>query len=93
MIKKLFTASFYAFIAFSVLSYLSVMFSLLKSVGDPSLKPVANIGFPFKYYYQFWLRGSDSPNCGWVIENFTLDIIIIWSVTLVIYFRLKKKIV
>jgi len=50
MIKKLLIASLYSFIVFCVLSYFSVMYSLFKSVGAPSMKPVTNIGFPFKYF-------------------------------------------
>lgn len=78
-------------IVFCVLSYFSVMYSLFQSVGNPSLKPVTNVGVPFKYYYQFWLSGSDSPNCGWVFKNFLYDCIIIWIVTIIIYLVFNKK--
>ncbi|OFY83681.1 MAG: hypothetical protein A3F72_12770 [Bacteroidetes bacterium RIFCSPLOWO2_12_FULL_35_15] len=67
------------------------MISLLGSVGNPSQKPVANLGYPFKYYYQFWLRGSDSPNCGWNFDNFVYDCLIIWILTTVIYLIVKRK--
>ena len=77
---------------FSVLSYLSVMYSLLQSVGNPSLKPVANIGIPFNYYFQFWVNDSDFPNNGWIIENFIYDVGIIWVVVTVTYFVIKRKI-
>jgi len=68
MIKKFLIVSLYAAITFCIVSYISVMYSLFQSVGKLHLKPVTNIGFPFKYYYQFWLSGSNSPNCGWA-EN------------------------
>jgi len=42
MTKKLLTATFYAAIAFSVTSYISVMISLLPSVGELRTKPVTN---------------------------------------------------
>lgn len=67
------------------------MYSLFQSVWNPSLKPVVNIGFPFKYYYQFWLSGSNSPNCGWVISCFLYDIIIVWVVTIVVYMYHNKR--
>ena len=91
MIKKLLISSFYALITFSVLSYVSVMYSLLQSAGNPLLKPVTNIGVPFKYYYQFWLSGSDSPNCGWDFQNFVLDLAIIWILTSLVYLIIKRK--
>ena len=67
------------------------MTSLLSSVGDPSQKPVTNLGFPFKYYYQFWLNGADSPNCGWRFNYFILDYLIIWILTTTIYLIAKRK--
>ena len=91
MIKKLILATFYSIIAFCVVSYITVMSSLFQSVGDLSKKPVTNIGYPFKYYYQFWLRGNDSPNCGWEFQNFELDCFITWIVCVVIYFIIKRK--
>lgn len=84
-------ATLTSIITFCVISYTSVMISLLSSVGNLSLKPVANLGFPFKYYYQFWLRGNDSPNCGWVFSNFILDFFLIWIITMTIYFIKIKK--
>lgn len=93
MIRKLVIATFYAAIVFCVISYASVMNSLLSSVGNLSQKPVANLGFPYNYYHQFWLRGSDSPNCGWNINNFMLDCVITWVLTTTIYmlFQWKKS--
>jgi hypothetical protein len=91
MARKILIATIYSIIAFCVISYISVMISLLSSVGNLSRKPVANLGFPFKYYYQFWLRGSDSPNCGWKFDNFALDCFIIWILTAAIYLMAKRK--
>jgi hypothetical protein len=67
------------------------MVSLLASVGNPGKKPVADIGFPFKYYYQFWLRGNDSPNCGWNINSFVWDCALAWIVTVLVYLFIKRK--
>lgn len=91
MLKKIIIGTIYSIIAFCIISYISVMSSLINSIGDPTNKPVTNIGYPFKYYYQFWLNGSDSPNCGWRISNFLFDILITWSITLLIYFIVTKK--
>ena len=92
MIKNLLKITFYAIITFCVISYISVMVSLLNVVfiGDPTMKPVTNIGFPYKYYYQFWLTGSDSPNCGWRSNRFILDGIITWILVAMVFFGFKK---
>ena len=91
MIKKLLVSSFYAFIVFSVVSYISVMYSLLQSVINPQLKPVTNIGFPFKYYFQFWVSGSDAPNCGWAFNYFIYDVAIIWVLTTLFYVLILRR--
>ena len=94
MIKKILIASFYSVIAFCVVSYASVMYSLLSNTlsGDVlSNKPVANIGFPYNYYFQFWLNGSDSPNCGWNINYFLIDLLITFVIVFALYFTFTKK--
>ena len=91
MIKKLLISSLYAFIVFSVLSYLSVMYSLLQSFREPIIKPVANIGVPFKYYDQLWLPGSHSPIVSWNLRYFAYDVAIIWVLTTIIYLLIKTK--
>jgi hypothetical protein len=91
MVKKTIIATIYSFIAFCVVSYISIMNSLLNSAGNLSKQPVANLGFPFKYYYQFWLSGSDSPNCGWNFTYFIYDCLIIWIITISVYFLVRKR--
>lgn len=90
MLKKIFVSTIYSILIFSLVSYISVMVSLLQSIGEPWTKPVTNIGFPFKYYFQFWLRGSDSPNCGWSLKYFIYDALIVWSIVTTIYFIIKS---
>ena len=89
-IKKLAIGTFYSVIVFAFVSYVSVMISLLSTVGSGK-KPVTNIGFPLEYYYQFWLRGSDSPNCGWNINYFILDCSLTWLVTVGIYLAVTSR--
>lgn len=90
MNKKLLYITIYAFIAFCVISYISVMTWLL-FVNRTAQQPVANIGFPFKYYYQFWVRGSDIPNSSWNLEAFVLDYIITWVFSAIVYSRMKEE--
>lgn len=83
--KRLIRPTVYSILVFATISYTTVMLSLLKSDGDLGMKPVTNIGYPFRYYYQFWLSGSGSPNCGWRIENFIYDALITWGAVLLLY--------
>jgi len=90
--KGLLVSGIYSIVIFCIVSYISVMISLIKSAGHVSIKPVSNIGFPFKYYYQFWLNGSDAPNCGWQIKYLIYDILIIWVITTTVYFIVNRSI-
>lgn len=94
MNKYIFKIIGYTLITFCVVSYVSVMYSLLKpSLVGTMDKPITNIGFPFKYYYQFWLKNSDSPNWGWNIRYFVYDLALIFLVILggVLFLRKKKN--
>lgn len=91
MVKHFFLIILYSIITFCVVSYLSVMISLFSTVGSLSEKPVANLGFPFNYYYQFWLRGNDGPNCGWIKQNFVIDFFVVWVCCSAVYIFKEKK--
>jgi heme/copper-type cytochrome/quinol oxidase subunit 4 len=91
MLRKFIIGTIWSAIIFSLASYASVMISLLSTIGDLSSKPVTNIGFPFTYYYQFWLNGSDSPNCGWNFTNFVYDLIIVSLVVVGAYYFIENR--
>lgn len=53
-----------------------------------------DIGFPFTYYYQFLLSGSNSPNCGWILDKLIIDCLLTWIVVVGFYLlitHIKKK--
>lgn len=50
-----------------------------------------DIGFPFKFYGQFWLSGSDIPNSGWTISNLFYDCMLTWIVVTGIYYLIKRR--
>jgi len=62
------------------------MFSLLKRNGTEN--PKANIGFPLKYYEQFWMDKNDLHH-GWNFRNFIIDFIIALIIVLIITFIRK----
>ena len=49
------------------------------------------VGFPFKFYEQFKLSGSDTKNWGWLPVNFFYDTLLIWTLTVAGYFYWLKK--
>ncbi len=50
-----------------------------------------NLGFPFKYYEQFWLTGSKIPNSSWFIQNLIYDCLLTLIFVTGLYF-LKPKV-
>lgn len=49
------------------------------------------IGFPFIYYEQFQLGGSDFLNSEWNTHNLFLDCFITWIITTGLYTLLKYQ--
>lgn len=99
MIKKFFKISFYSFITFCVVNFLSLFISILsnKLIG---MFPNFKFGFPFEIYHQFEIRSFG--NCyelqhGFNINNIFYNIIIstvIVSLSFLwksINFKLTKK--
>lgn len=50
-----------------------------------------DIGFPFKYYGQFWVSKSNTPNSGWHLKNLFLDCLLTWILVVGLYVWIKKK--
>ena len=93
MLKQFFKISFYSFIAFCVISFISLIYSILYNKINGTF-PNFKIGFPFTYHYQFLVRdnckgfellhGSDFKN---FIYDIVFSLIIVFS-----YFQLKNNI-
>ena len=77
----------------SILVFFSVSFIMIL----PQLNPLSEthgfnikIGFPFVYYYQFWV-GHDFLNWEWKIRNLILDCLITWLTVIGIYHLIEKS--
>lgn len=57
MMKKILYIIFYSTILFCVLSFLSLLYSMIYSKFN-NISPNFTIGFPFEMYYQFEVRGK-----------------------------------
>jgi hypothetical protein len=93
MKKKILHIIFYSIILFSVLSFISFLFSLVfNSINRTS--PNLKIGFPLNYYNQLAI----SDNCNGIdllhgsnIKNFILNYIICFLTILILKIKLTKK--
>ena len=88
MLKRLIQIIFASTILFCVVSFLSVFTILLLRSGTD--QPTANIGFPLKYYEQFWVDKNDLHH-GWNFRNFIIDFIVALIVVYVINVIRNKK--
>jgi hypothetical protein len=50
-----------------------------------------DIGFPFKYYEEFWLKGNVTPNFGWNGLNLIYNIITTWFIVFGEYYLLNRN--
>jgi hypothetical protein len=80
---------------FSIVIFFAVSFiTFLTQIGPIHYQGRApykmDIGFPFTFYEQFWMRGSDFPNSGWHIDNLFYDCLIIWIVVTGAYVIIQK---
>ena len=85
--------------ALSILVFLSVSFISFLTQINPIHYYATNetyrldIGFPFKFYEQFFLSGSRIPNSGWHAENLLLDCFLTWITIagLYVFINVKKS--
>lgn len=78
-------------ILFCVLSFISTVISLFPGIGHTDVLPTTNIGFPYKYYFQFWVRGNTGPNCGWSFNAFVIDVLFASGASAIFYFGIVKQ--
>ena len=90
MFKKVFYPIIISTVLFCVISFLSVIFSLLSRKGTEN--PTVNIGLPLNYYEQFWMDKNDLHH-GWNSKNFVIDFILVLIIVLAAYFiqNIKKS--
>lgn len=88
MIKKVLNISLYSLITFCVVSFLSLIISMIINKTNNTF-PNFSIGFPFKYYNQFLMDKNDFHhgfNRG-IIEDF----LIIWIIIFIIFSKKTLK--
>lgn len=78
----------------SVLIFLSISFLfVLYRISPITMGDTYNleIGFPFKYYEQFQLRGNPYVNSSWNVKNLIWDSFLVWFSVSGIYVLIKNK--
>ena len=87
VIKDFFKISFHSTILFCVVSFISLVVSMLKNKIEGTF-PNFSMGFPFKFYSQFVLKGNDFHHGA--EAGLIPDFLITWLLVF-LYFKLKNK--
>jgi hypothetical protein len=87
----LFKITIVSIIVFFSISFISILYQILPFKYHNEFEQYQlEIGFPFIYYSQFFLKGNEFPNSYWNAYNLLLDCVITWVLTIFIYFVYKK---
>lgn len=77
--KNLISATVLSVLVFLSISFVTVLIQInpihYYANGEPYR---LDIGYPFRFYEQFFLRGSEIPNSGWYIDNLLYDCVLTW---------------
>ncbi|RSK38411.1 hypothetical protein [Hymenobacter perfusus] len=80
-----------AVVVFFAISFLTVLRHITPVHRyKPSEAYKLAIGFPWTYYYQFWVRGEDLPQFGWHVVHLGYDCLLTWLVVLALYLLWKR---
>jgi len=84
--RHIFIGTMLSIITFFSVSFLTILLQIspLSHYTDKSRFRL-EIGFPFVYYEQFWLRGNDFPNTGWLRSSLIYDIFLTWISVIALY--------
>lgn len=89
MLKPILYGTLTSILVFFAVSFLTILPQLHSPFHRLSDGAGLNIGFPFTYYYQFFVD-CPAPIVGWKIENLFLDCFITWVVVVLAFFVYQK---
>lgn len=83
-------ATFFSILVFFSISFVSVLFQVNSPLHRWEEVYEFEMGFPFVFYYEFMIDCA-IPIAGWIPSNLMLDFLIVWFISIGIYFLSKKK--
>lgn len=91
LLKNIFVGTLLSVVVFFAVSFMTILIQINPLHYYKNGEPYKlDIGFPFKYYEQFWLRGSHFPNSGWILNHLFYDCILTWVIVTALYL-IKQK--
>lgn len=87
LLKNIFAGTFLSILVFFSISFITFLGQIapFRYYKEGREFYHLSVGFPFTFYEQFWLAGSDLPNSGWRGTNLLPDCFLTWLVVMGMY--------
>ena len=90
-IRTVLVGTLLAVLVFFSLSFLTVLCHIRPLQQPSGGEPYRlSIGFPWTYYYQFWVRREHLPQSGWHLLHLGYDCLLTWLVIVGLYVCWKQ---
>lgn len=90
MVRRLVIGTLLSILVFFAVSFLSILGQIAGPLNGHTPRVRLDVGWPFTYYQEFWVNGSDSMNCGWDMKNLVLGSALTWVVVTGAYVMLAR---
>lgn len=90
MVRRLIIGTLLSILVFFAVSFLSVLAQIAGPLNGHTPRVRLDVGWPYTFYQEFWINGSDSMNCGWDVKNLALGSALTWVVVTGAYIILKR---
>jgi hypothetical protein len=90
MARRLIIGTLLSILVFFAVSFLSILGQIAGPLNGHTPRVRLDVGWPFTYYQEFWVSGSESMNCGWHMRNLLFGCVLTWAVVNGTYFMLTR---
>lgn len=90
MTRRLINGTLLSILVFFAVSFVSILGQIAGPLNGHTPRTRLDVGWPFTFYQEFWINGSDSMNCGWDVKNLVIASALTWAVVTGAYIILKR---
>ncbi|MBL7954777.1 MAG: hypothetical protein JNJ91_07035 [Flavobacteriales bacterium] len=90
MVRRLVIGTLLSILVFFAVSFLSILGQIAGPLNGHTPRVRLEVGWPFTFYQEFWVNGSESMNCGWHMRNLLFGCVLTWAVVTGTYLVLTR---